>query len=196
MYVQQSSILLQAHSDVAPCIHLNSCTGKRAIKRNSIAFVDDTAGQTSAKYGSPKPIDEAVTKLQKSAQIWNELVTLTGGSLALHKTHWQILAWKFIKGEATLVTATDKVIVIEDSHGAISVIDYMRPVEPNEGLGFRCCPDGNMKHTFTHIKTMVQDLCRKVAAAHLTKKNSMANTAPAPGPKTLIPTASRKPVPK
>ena len=122
LFAVQSSILLEAHRRIAPGLHLPSCTEERAIDHNNAAFVDDTDGHASATRNSETPIRDVVQKLQRSGQIWSELMDITGGSIALHKTFWRILAWEVANGNLRIVRATTERIVIEDGRGAFAVI--------------------------------------------------------------------------
>ena len=59
---------------------------------------------------------------------------ISGGSLALHKINWRMIAWQVMNGELKLVKATEEVLVLEDGKGAFSVIDFQAPDKPNVGL--------------------------------------------------------------
>ena len=170
LYLQQSSVILRAHSSIAPGLNLPSCTGKRAISHHSLGYVDDTEGHVSADHDSPHPIVELIAKLSESGQKYCNLQALTGGASALHKTKWRMIAWEMINGELKLVKATEERIVLEDGNGAISVIDFVAPDEPNEGLGYKMCPDGTMKHQLKAVRESMSSLCGKVATAFLTEK--------------------------
>ena len=43
---------------------------------------------------SEEPAQEATEKMNASAQGWNNVNNLTGGTLAYHKTKWQMIAWE------------------------------------------------------------------------------------------------------
>ena len=158
------------HPSIAPGLNLPSCTGKRAISHHSLGYVDDTEGHVSADHDSPHPIVELIAKLSESGQKYCNLQALTGGASALHKTKWRMIAWEMINGELKLVRATEERIVLEDGNGAISVIDFVAPDEPNEGLGYKMCPDGTMKHQLKAVRDSMSSLCGKVATAFLTEK--------------------------
>ena len=170
LYLQQSSVILRAHSSIAPGFSLKSCTGRREIAHHSLGYVDDTEGHVSVDHNSPHPIVELIEKLSDSGQKYCNLQALTGGSSALHKTKWRMIAWEMINGELKLVKATEERIVLEDGNGAISVIDFVAPDKPNEGLGYKMCPDGSMKHQLKAVRESMGSLCGKVASAFLTEK--------------------------
>ncbi|KAL7528483.1 hypothetical protein ACHAXR_002471 [Thalassiosira sp. AJA248-18] len=100
LFLQQSSALLKAkaHASIAPGLTMESCTGKRSIKRHSVAYVDDTDENVTVDRDSEFPIHQAVRRGQKSAQIWSNLANITGHSMALQKTNWRMIAWELING--------------------------------------------------------------------------------------------------
>ena len=173
MYGLQSSTLLRAHTNIAPGLELKSCTGRRSICHNNIAFVDDTDGRVSAATDSEHPTGDVISAIQDSAQKWSDLVNITGGSLAMHKTEWRLLAWEWRNGDWKLIQATEEEVVLEDGKGAYAVIQYRGPSECNKGLGFRLCPDGNQKHQFEAIRDSIRTVCGAVKTAHLTEKEAI-----------------------
>ena len=80
--------------------------------------------------------------MRKRAEIWNNLIMISGGSLALHKKSWRLLAWEMERGELKLIITNKEVIVMGDGKGAFVVIDFKSPDELSEGLGYRICLDG------------------------------------------------------
>ena len=78
----------------------------------------DKSGMGDGNENGDTPM-ESVTEggMQESAKIWNNLIMISGGSLALHKTSWRILAWEMVQGELKLVQATNERIIMEDGKG-------------------------------------------------------------------------------
>ena len=76
-------------------------------------------GSDPKKY-IPATQQESVIKerLQRSGQIWNDLFDISGGSLALHKINWRMIAWEAINGELKIVRATEEVLILEDGRMA------------------------------------------------------------------------------
>ena len=86
LYSMLSNVTIQAHKSYTPGLTLKSPTLQQQIAHHNIAYIDDTVGHVSADYLSKDPLLEATTKMTKSAQGWNDVNNLTGGSLAYHKT--------------------------------------------------------------------------------------------------------------
>jgi hypothetical protein len=143
------------------------------MKRNNTAFVDDTDGWASAEAGSTTPIQEVVDRLQYNGQVWNDLTNITGGSIAFHKCKWQLLAWEVVRGELRIVKSTDHRIVLKDNKGGMAVIDFLGPDQPNVGLGYRLCPDGNQTHQLKFIKDAMKEICGALVSAHITQKEAL-----------------------
>jgi len=168
-YCQQSSIMNRTQKECAPGCLLNSCTMKRSISHHNIMYVDDTDGHVSADHHSNTPIKDAAKKMQASVSSWGKIAQMMGHALAPHKTHWASLAYEFIGGKMRLVRATEEVIVMEDSRGGYSVIDFRAPDQPNGGLGVQCCPDGNQRHQLKSIREKMASICGAVETAYLSE---------------------------
>ena len=102
----------------------------------------------------------------------NNLIQITGGALALHKTCWRILAWRLHRGELHILQATEYTILMADGKGAYATIEFKSPDQPNEGLGNWIFPDDNRDHTHRAIMKDIYDLCQKVGAAYLPEQET------------------------
>jgi hypothetical protein len=68
-----------------------------------------------------------------SAQGWNDVNNLTGGSLAYHKTKWQTIAWGEQGSIMQLKQTTTQELQIKDWTGAPTTIKYGPTDKPNIG---------------------------------------------------------------
>eukprot|EP01082_Thalassiosira_pseudonana_P005722 g5250.t1 g5250 contig2:87008-89119(+) len=166
----QSNTLLKVHQSLCTGLHITNPDRTREMKRNNTAFVDDTDGWASAEAGSTTPIQEVVDRLQYNGQVWNDLTNITGGSIAFHKCKWQLLAWEVVRGELRIVKSTDQRIVLKDNKGGMAVIDFLGPDQPNVGLGYRLCPDGNQIHQLKFVKDAMKEICEHWCQRTLPKK--------------------------
>ena len=91
-----SSIMLAAHKNLCHGIKLVDVTGTIKSRQTNDMYVDDSDGYTSAP--ATNMVAEAISNMQHHAQVWAILVAITGGLLAFHKCHWQILAWAALGG--------------------------------------------------------------------------------------------------
>jgi hypothetical protein len=103
---QQSDAMLSAFSHLAQGLHISSPSLRRAITHHNISFADDTVAQNSQPPGAPGPITAVVCDLQHGTQVWNCLVQICGGQLALHKCSWNLIVrpnvWSWQMGMAHL----------------------------------------------------------------------------------------------
>ena len=83
-----------------------------------------------------------------------------------------ILAWRIQRGELHVLHATEETILMADGKGAYATIKFKSPDQPNEGLGYWICPDGNQCHTYKAIMKDIYDLCQKVGAAYLPEQET------------------------
>jgi hypothetical protein len=68
-----------------------------AVDVSMIGFVDDCNGQTNQFYddGSERVVAQLVQQAQYNAQVWNNLLAVSGGALELSKTSCHVLQWLF-----------------------------------------------------------------------------------------------------
>ncbi len=88
LYSMLSSVAIKAHKSFTPGLSLESPTMKQAIKHHNVVYVNAADGHVSVDATSQDPTFETVTQMHISAQGWNDVNNLTGGSLAYHKTKW------------------------------------------------------------------------------------------------------------
>ena len=169
---QQSDVCMKAHRSIAPGFHLVGANPSREIKHHNIAIVDDADGHVSSDSDTDDEIDNVTTKLQDSGQKWNNILELVGGLPALHKTNWQMIAYKEEKGSMKLVQHTDKTIRLEDGKGGYAIIQYKPPNEPNKGLGYQICPDGNQEPHHKATLESIEKMSKNCTGAYLTEREA------------------------
>ena len=75
----------------------------RAINHNNIAYLDSTDWHvSSAAHDFEFSMEIVVEDMRKSVKVGNNLIMMSGGSLALHKTSWRSLAWEMERGNFSL----------------------------------------------------------------------------------------------
>lgn len=62
--------------------------------------------------------------------------------------------------------------MLRDGNGKSTVIVYAHPSQPNIGLGFLLCPDGNQLPQLKSLKTAIESICRKIENAYLSKSET------------------------
>ena len=124
IFTMQTDVVMKAHKLIPDCLNIDSCDMKRSINHHNIAYADDNDGHATAEESNhqDQAAHEAVSRLQSSAQHWSNLTSLTGGSIALHKCNWQLIAWEFFNGELSLVKVTKEQLLLEDRKELHSII--------------------------------------------------------------------------
>ena len=92
--------------------------------------------------------------------------------MALHKSCWRLLAWRLQRGELRILQATEEAILTKDGKAAYATIEFKSPDQPNKGLGYWICPDGNQDHAYNAIMKDMYEFCQKVGTAYLTERET------------------------
>jgi hypothetical protein len=168
----QSDTLLRAHSRRAFGMCIYNPTKTRRIQRCNTQFIDDCDGWTNAPHYVQDQESVTMERLWADAQRWNNLNNIPGQTIAFQKTKWQILAWEVLKGDLQIKYTTDHTLVLEDNKGGVALIEFLAPDQPNKGLGYRLCPDGNQGPHFKALYDSVAELCSAISGAQLSEKEA------------------------
>jgi hypothetical protein len=169
---QQSNAMLYAFSHLTQRLHISSPSLCRSITHCNISFADNTDAQNSQPPGTQDPIPAVVQDLQHGAQVWNHLVQICGGQLALHKCNWTLIAWEFLQGKLRMVSSTTKQLIMADGNGSFATIDFLSPDQLNVGLGYRICPNGSQLPHYEATLVAITALCQKCMSSHLTENET------------------------
>ena len=164
---QQLDIMLTSHRHIAPGLCLRSPTLLRAISRTDISYADDTDGLVSIDTTDTTSLHSVVELLRQNAQSWSTLADICGGLIALHKCNWHLIAWELVAGHLSLIQSPPTTLVMRDYHGSHSTIQYLPPSQPNVGLGFHLCPNGDQGPHYRSVRDALASICRTVSTAHL-----------------------------
>jgi hypothetical protein len=163
-----SSMMLTVHKKLCHGVELIDVTGKLKSRRSNDMYVDDNDGYASAP--NTNTVAEAVDNMQHHAGIWAALVAATGGLMAFHKCHWQILAWIAVSGFYLMMT--DRKIIgdlhLKDHKGKTFSIPRKNALLPNPGLGFLICPNADQSFEFKKRLTQVKECADRVRTAAIT----------------------------
>jgi hypothetical protein len=59
-------------------------------------FVDDTKGQTNEmRTAKPMPMETLLAQMQDDAQLWGNLLRISGGALEIPKCNYYVMQWQF-----------------------------------------------------------------------------------------------------
>jgi hypothetical protein len=172
LFSMLSNVAIQAHKSYTAGLTLESPTLQQEITHHNIAYVDNADSHVSVNYHSEEPTQEGAENMNASAQGWNNVNNPTGGSLAYHKTTWQMVAWEGHRSLMHLQRTTTQKLRINDRTGAPTTITNGPTDEPNIGLGFHLCPNRDQNHQHEHTYNSIKQLCNIVAAANLPEQEA------------------------
>ena len=152
LWCMVSSTLLRAHRALYRGISL-------PIHKNNDGYVDDVDTWAGSIASDPEITTMVLNHLQEGAQKWADLQDVVGQSTAFHKCFVQILSHTLERNQYKIDYELTHSMVLHDSKGAGTKIKFIRADEPNPGLGFHTCPDGNQKHEFQTRKEKTLHIC-------------------------------------
>jgi hypothetical protein len=124
-----------------------------------VGFVDNSNGQTHLfeHHESERTRQSTITQLNDNAQLWADLLGVTGGELELSKCSYHVLAWQFnVTGAPTLVTDSSRfkgVSVKDPVSGETQELDYLFPYVAHKTLGHYKDPAGTQREQYRQLKT-------------------------------------------
>jgi hypothetical protein len=93
VWLQICSILFDCHNQKSYGANYSSpdgtvqfkTSGTVQFKTSMTGFVDDTKGQTNNMAAILMPLDQLISRMQSDAQLWGDLLHVTGGALEIRK---------------------------------------------------------------------------------------------------------------
>ena len=174
----------EMHTPARTCL-INIATGQRSA-RPADAYVDDTDiyadGEcpTTALTNEDDEVDALIgdsgddfarmaTSLNKSAQVWNNSVSLTGGALAFHKCSYKLLSFEPRSGRMEIRRPAEMSydFVLTDHHGQASQIQQTSALHPTRGLGFLFTLDGNQLPEYEYRLEQVSKILHRLSVSPL-----------------------------
>ena len=95
LYTLDSFIFLESHKSIAPGLCLQSYMQSNTTMWHTPITQTDMSPQT---IDSESPMESVIEYMRESEKKWNNLIMILGGSLALHRTSWRILALEMVHG--------------------------------------------------------------------------------------------------
>jgi hypothetical protein len=118
IWLQICSILFDCHNQRS--YGASYCTPDRTLhfQAGMTGFVDDTKGQTNDMTEStPLPLRQLIDRMQSDAQLWGDLLHVSGGALEIPKCNYYVMQWRFQpSGIPTLETNVNTTLRIENGN--------------------------------------------------------------------------------
>jgi hypothetical protein len=149
------------------------------IQRVMDAFVDDTTGWVnnfSKELAGPQHADNLkliLEELTGTAQLWEQLLTASGGALELNKCFYYIVKWIWEDGVARMATGEENPtsITIKSSITGEDVhITKKECTESHKTLGVMMNPAGNFKDETNRLINKASNIARCIAAKPIRRR--------------------------
>ena len=114
--------------------------------------------------------------MQANAQLWSDLLSVTGGALELSKCSYHVMAWQFTgQGSPVLVTEPTKyagVMVTDSIHGEQQRLKYLSPYASHKTLGRYKEPAGTQKEQYRQLKRKSDESVEFMRTCTLTREET------------------------
>ena len=148
--------MIRAHQELYSGITLENIYRKHTIHKNNDSFVD---------YTDTKAAKPGATFLESTH---NTLLHASGGSIAFHKSHFQIFTWGDNECPLTLKQQTKFTISLHNiNYGAQTKIKQLDSKHPNPGLGCLIAPSGQQDSKFMKKRVNLLPLASSVNRTYI-----------------------------
>ena len=177
-WVFVSSLLLDCMEQLASGVHFTCPRRQLHHHRHNDAFVDDVTGYTNlfvAELKGCSQTNEVLALMQRDASIWNELLHISGGKLALHKCLYYIISWQWSNGFATPQPASQIHPKIKLRDGTSQQpINHFECNRAHRTLGQMKSPDGSQDAQLQLITNKSNKWFEAIKAANLSRAEAKA----------------------
>lgn len=154
-----SSTLFDIHESQAHGATFISPDGSTRVHLSMVGFVDDSTGSCNDfQPSTQQPLQNLFQRMQRDAQLWNDLLYCSGGKLELPKCSFHVLHFNFLPNGKPIpsIEQFDNHIHIRDAESQTSIpIPSKRSFETHKTLG-------HQKSPFTSTpKREIQELQKK-----------------------------------
>jgi hypothetical protein len=152
--------------------HLHNPTGTTGVKVSISGFVDNTNACVNEWHPQRDGrLPQLMEKVQADAQLWNDLLYVSGGKLELNKCSYHPLRFCFAPdGTPTVETRLPPAINIIDltTHSAVQV-KPLSPYAPHKTLGHWKAPIGSSTTQLSIIRTKRKTISVRISTSWLSR---------------------------
>ena len=174
-----SSLLLDCMTKFANGVRF-TCPNQQVLhQRTNDAFVDDVTGYSNsfiAELQGEPVLADVLRRMQSDASLWNDLLHISGGKLALHKCLYYVMAWTWDRGTANILPANqiEPTITLSSPNGHALPIKHVDCTTAHRTLGQHKTPSGDTSAHLRYIQTKSNDWLHTIKEANLTKTEALA----------------------
>lgn len=140
-----SSTLFDIHKELSNRATFSDTVQEIEVHITLVGFVDDVTGQTNDFYNEDVTPEELIHLMQEDAQVWKNLLWLTGGLLELDKCSYHFIWYQFLQDGTPVMQSTrpGPPLIVQQSHNKTHTeIKYKNPYTPHTTLGHLKAPGG------------------------------------------------------
>jgi len=140
-----SSTLFDIHKELSNRATFSDTVQEIEVHITLVGFVDDVTGQTNDFYNEDVTPEELIHLMQEDAQVWKNLLWLTGGLLELDKCSYHFIWYQFLQDRTPVMQSTrpGPPLIVQQSHNKTHTeIKYKNPYTPHTTLGHLKAPGG------------------------------------------------------
>ena len=156
----QASVLFDCYDTKAYPATYATPNGKHPTKLGLIGFVDDNGGQINEfnSDGSTETTARLIQNTSRNAQLWADLLQVSGGAIEMAKCSVHVIQWLFSAtgGPVLQLYEADhqKHLKITDKMtGETHPLELLSSYRAHKTLGYHKAPAGNQQEQFRQLKT-------------------------------------------
>ena len=166
-----SSELFHLYSEEAQGSSLKSPHGERTIYLDLTAYVDDV--NTHHSFDSKTTIPQMIDKVTKQAQLWSNILHISGGKLSNTKCNFYLSSMtSATTGRYQIKNEIAPNIHIKDQEGSVVTISQVLPNDTHKSLGYMQSIANTSNSQETWISTKMNMMTQITRSADLTYQES------------------------
>ena len=175
LWMLMSAILFDIYETRAHGACIQDPTGSMVTKLGITGFVDDTNTFINDWHPQrPGSTHTVLSKLQRDAQLWNDLLYTSGGKLELTKCSFHTITFEFDPDGTPRVSPTraQPVLITDPVTGTSIPIKSLSPYTPHKTLGHWKSPAGSSRTQLTTLTSRMQDIRVRITTSSLSRYGS------------------------
>ena len=155
----QASVLFDCYDTKAHPATYTTPKGNHATELGLIGFVDDNGGQTNefTSDGSEDTTARLIKNTSENAQLWADLLQVSGGAIEMAKCSVHVIQWMFSATGSPVLQLYEaehqKYLEITDKMtGETHSLELLSSYRAHKTLGYHKAPIGNQQEQFRQLK--------------------------------------------
>eukprot|EP00957_Ditylum_brightwellii_P051863 3933461-Ditylum_brightwellii.AAC.1 len=155
------------------CNGATFCDPKKKTKVHitMVGFMDDTTGQTNIFEPNDMTAEKLIEQIQHNAQLWSDLLWISGGSLELDRCSYNLVYYVFLDDGTPVMASTQqgpRLQVRQAGNDIQTDIEYKNPYTSYKTLRHFKAPGGNGTTYLDVLKYLAHEYAIKVMISALT----------------------------